>query len=69
MHGYDRRTPAADVDVVYFDANDLRPEAEDVWEHCLRGMAPDVPWELKNPAAVHLWYERRRYVTKRLNWT
>ena len=47
----------ADVDVAYFDpAPDAVPETE--VEECLRRRLPGVPWEAKNQAPVHTWYER-----------
>lgn len=49
-----------DVDVVYFQANEL---AEDRWrkaekwaQHQLQLSAPDLRWEVVNQAAVHRWY-------------
>lgn len=55
LHGYAERTPARDVDVAYFDATDSGKESELAWERRLRTLRPDVPWEVKNQAAVHLW--------------
>ena len=59
LHGYAQPTPVRDVDLVYFDPLDLRPEAERAWEDRLRSAMPNVPWQVKNQAAVHLWYARR----------
>jgi len=59
LHGYPERTPARDVDLAYLDPLDLRTESENAWERQLHALRPDVPWEVKNQAAVHLWYERR----------
>jgi len=56
LHGYSQPTPARDVDLAYFDPLDLRTEAERAWEYRLRSAMPEVPWEVKNQAAVHLWY-------------
>jgi uncharacterized protein len=56
LHGYVAPTPLADVDVAFFDADDLRPERDQEVERCLRARRPDVPWEATNQAAVHLWY-------------
>jgi len=68
LHSYPQRTPARDVDLAYFDPLDLRPEAEQAWERRLRARIPEVPWEVKNQAAVHLWYERRfGYAVPRLD--
>ena len=44
--------PPTDVDVVFFgDANEA-----DV-EECLRARLPHVPWQAKDQALVHTWYE------------
>jgi uncharacterized protein len=59
LHGYDRPTPLADVDVAFFDPQDLRPERDAAVQSQLRGRLPEVPWQAKNQAAVHLWYEER----------
>ncbi len=57
-HGFD---PARvkDVDVVFFDPTDLRPEHDTGVESALRRIAPEFEWEAKNQAAVHLWYPGR----------
>ena len=59
LHGYSERTSARDVDLAYFDTIDLQAEAEQEWEDRLCAALPNVPWAVKNQAAVHLWYERR----------
>jgi hypothetical protein len=50
-----------DVDLVYFDAQDLSPEAEAAQERRLRDLFRHLPIKLdvKNEARVHLWYEAR----------
>ena len=57
LHGFERPSPLADVDVAYFDPDDLRPETEAQLQALLAARAPDVPWEVTNQAAVHLWFE------------
>jgi uncharacterized protein len=49
----------ADVDLAFFDPADLSPAGDAAVEAALRAVAPDLPWEAKNQAAVHLWYARR----------
>jgi hypothetical protein len=56
LHGYTQPTPLNDVDVAFFDPNDLRPERDQTIEEQLVDSLPDVPWEATNQAAVHLWY-------------
>lgn len=56
------RAPTAiprDVDLSYFDAADLAPERDRVVEAALRRIAPELRWDAKNQAAVHLWYSAR----------
>lgn len=46
------RNPPADVDVAFFGgASQAEVEA------CLRGRLPAVPWQAKDQALVHTWYE------------
>ena len=59
LHGFASPTPLADVDLGFFDAADLSPARDDAVERALRAVAPELPWEAKNQAAVHLWYPRR----------
>jgi hypothetical protein len=58
LHG---RPPAMprDIDVGFFDADDLTPERERALARALRTRAPHLPWDVKNQAAVHLWYPGR----------
>jgi uncharacterized protein len=46
----------ADVDVAYFDAAAM-PEHEAQLEDKLMAMLPHVPWDVKNQAKVHEWFE------------
>jgi uncharacterized protein len=48
-----------DVDVGFFDPLDLTPAREAAVTAALKRRAPDVPWDAKNQAAVHLWYPER----------
>ena len=45
----------ADVDVAFFDPDDLSPERDPRLAQLTR-QAPDLPWEATNQAAVHTWY-------------
>ncbi|MDP6708114.1 MAG: nucleotidyltransferase family protein [Alphaproteobacteria bacterium] len=54
LQGHARATPPADIDVLYFDAADPRPEAEQAIERALRRAAPELPWEVRNQARMHL---------------
>lgn len=58
LHG---RVPAGprDIDLAFFDPDDLSPACDRTVEAQLRRLAPELPWQAKNQAAVHLWYPRR----------
>lgn len=57
FHGYSSRTPLKDVDVVYFDSKNLSQERDKYLLGLLKGKLRDVPWEVTNQAAVHIWFE------------
>jgi hypothetical protein len=59
LHEHAEPTPLADVDLVFFDPVDLTPDREERVEAQLRAALPGVEWDVKNQAAVHLWYPRR----------
>ena len=48
-----------DVDVAFFYSWDLSPARDEAAEAVLQSSRPDVRWDVKNQAAVHLWYESR----------
>jgi hypothetical protein len=52
-HLTSRHNPPADVDVVFFHGAE-----EKAIEDCLRARLPHVPWQVKDQALVHTWYER-----------
>lgn len=51
----------ADIDLVYFDAEDLSEESEARHAERIRSLFPALPlWiDAKNEARVHLWYEAK----------
>lgn len=59
LHGGFDHLKVRDVDLAFFDPTDLTPERDLEIESALRRRLPGVPWEAKNQAAVHTWYERR----------
>jgi uncharacterized protein len=59
LHGYSSPTPLADLDLAYFDAADLSRETEQRLEAQLKTLQAKIPWQVRNQAAVHLWYEKR----------
>ncbi len=56
LHDRPLQTLPRDLDFAFFDRDDLAPEGEDFIERQLRLHAPDLPWDVKNQASVHLWY-------------
>ena len=46
--------PRSDVDVLYFDPTRLAPEREAELEATLRARRPDVAWQVRNQARMHL---------------
>jgi hypothetical protein len=56
LHGFDEPTEPADVDVAFFDPENLTRERDEEVERALRELRPETPWDAKNQAAVHLWY-------------
>lgn len=59
--GYSPDHGIKDVDIVYFDANNLAPEVEQAEEQRIRSLFGNLPvqFDVKNEARVHLWYEAR----------
>jgi hypothetical protein len=58
LHGFDLTATPRDADLAFFDPSDLSEARERVIESQLRSQAPDLPWDVKNQAAVHLWYPK-----------
>lgn len=48
-----------DVDVAFFDGGDLRRARDELIESELHRRRPDVAWDAKNQAAVHVWCPER----------
>ncbi len=57
LHQYQTPTPLADIDVIFFDPQDVRPQRDHMVQQQLARRLPHVAWEATNQAAVHLWYE------------
>jgi hypothetical protein len=58
LHRFARPTEVADVDLAFFDPQDLSPGRDAQVEADLRALLP-VTWDAKNQAAVHVWYPRK----------
>lgn len=57
LHEYATPSRLPDIDLVYFDSTDLRPERDAALQQRLQTALPQLPWEVTNQAAVHLWFE------------
>ena len=58
LHAYSAPSFLADVDVAYFDPDDLSEATEERYEKRLKKLRPDLTWDVKNQAAVHLWFHK-----------
>jgi hypothetical protein len=52
-------TPIRDVDVAYFDVSDLSEDKDREYQKILKNRMPNLPWEVTNQAAVHLWFHKK----------
>jgi len=57
LHGYPGRSQLRDVDLAYFDRNDLSDQMGESVLLTLIHLVPDVEWDVVNQAGVHLWYK------------
>ena len=58
LHGHPPPPRLRDVDLAFFDPDDLTPERERAVQRALTAVHPGVEWDARNQAAVHLWYGR-----------
>ncbi|TYS71062.1 nucleotidyltransferase family protein [Sutcliffiella horikoshii] len=54
LHGFKSRTPLPDIDVIYFDNNDISEGKEKYLEKRLLRLYPGAPWSVKNQARMHV---------------
>lgn len=54
QHGFIDQTSLSDVDVVYFDKNQIDEAFEKEMDQTLHHLLPNVPWSVKNQARMHL---------------
>jgi len=57
LHGFNVPSLLPDIDVAYFDPDNLSAEQDKELEQRLAAAFPGTPWEVTNQAAVHQWYE------------
>jgi uncharacterized protein len=49
--------PPRDLDLAYFDPGDLSPAGEQAVAAAVAARCPELPFDVRNQARVHLWYE------------
>jgi len=59
LHGFDVETKPSDIDVVFFEPNNLSVELEELLERKLMLLEPAFKWEVVNQAGVHQWLQTR----------
>jgi hypothetical protein len=66
MHGFAPYRYIKDIDIFYWQGDDLSWQAEDNWISELNKILPDInlTLDVKNIARVHLWYEQRFGIKK-----
>jgi len=66
MHGYDFNTYIKDIDILYWDDKDLSWESENNYMQSLSQAFSNttIPFDVKNIARIHLWYEERFGIPK-----
>ncbi|MGI2328278.1 nucleotidyltransferase family protein [Planococcus sp. YIM B11945] len=63
LHGFNERTPLSDIDVIYFDPENLSEHAEKRVEERLHRIMPGLPWSVKNQARMHIANELEPYTS------
>lgn len=54
LHQFEERTQISDIDVIYFDSENMHKDEEKRFENELRKKHPDIPWSVKNEARMHV---------------
>lgn len=54
LHGYKARTPLTDIDVIYFDPEQINEDEEKILEKKLSGLDSSIPWSVKNQARMSI---------------
>ena len=58
LHGFNQPSELPDIDVAYFDSENLASQRDEELQCRLSVALPSVPWEVTNQAGVHQWFER-----------
>ncbi len=62
LHKYPNRTPLNDIDVVYFNAKNITPEADLIIWKKLCKVEPHINWNVFNQARAHIKNKSRKKV-------
>ncbi|MGE7624774.1 nucleotidyltransferase family protein [Viridibacillus sp. NPDC096237] len=65
LHDYRERTPLADIDVIYYNAEEVNKQIEKILEQQLVSMMPDEPWSVKNQARMHVLNGVEPYISSK----
>lgn len=63
LHGYSTRTPLNDVDILYYDPEDLSEETEKKHETRLKTALQEYNWSCKNQARMHIRNQASPYLS------
>ncbi len=66
IHGYEINSYIKDIDILYWDDEDLTWQSEHNYISTLNEtlINTDIPFDVKNIARIHLWYEERFGIPK-----
>ena len=73
LHGYKKRTPLLDIDVIYFDKNDFTKTEEKAFstkseikcQKNLQKIMPNINWSVTNQARMHIFHKDNPYKNSR----
>lgn len=54
IHGFSESTKTPDVDVIFFDNENIDESIEKNLEDILKSLIPNIPWSVKNEARMHV---------------
>jgi hypothetical protein len=54
LHGYAIPTPLNDIDIIYYDQEDIREDTDKIFENTLNHLMNKYNWSVKNQARMHL---------------
>ena len=61
LHGYAQRTAIPEIDVIYFDKNNMSESSEKTIENTLHNALSEIKWSVKNQARMHTLHNDEPY--------